>query len=134
MVSSEYCSKPMLRDKKSTKWRAGKDTVYNHFLFTRKNSVAFIKSYVAEHYHFKNPVDSIKFINPPCEEETVNPKNLLIPPSAGGSGGNDDPFGGSPAFWLTGIFACSLLTGGVLYWLVGQKKLFKFPAFTNETT
>src|SRR5689334_2473893 len=46
MVTSEVCKNPDYPRRASTKWRSGKDTVYNHPLFTKLHSVSYIKSFL----------------------------------------------------------------------------------------
>lgn len=43
-------------------WSAGTDTVYDHPVFNRKNTVQDIKKKLKQEYFFQNPVDSIVFI------------------------------------------------------------------------
>jgi len=70
MVTSELCeitsiTKPKRKQRVLDKrvWSAGKDTVFHHQLFTRTNSIEEIKKKLEQDYFFKNPVDSVKFIN-----------------------------------------------------------------------
>ena len=76
MVTSAVCRRP--RQQTESKWRAGKDTVYHHPLFSKKNSTAFIKSYLHEFYHFQNHVDSIIIINGDEEQQEYQ----FIPPAS----------------------------------------------------
>jgi len=70
MVTSEVCGwiengipakKQKINGQKL--WTAGKDTVFHHQLFTRNNSIEKIKKKLKKEYFFKNPIDSVKFIN-----------------------------------------------------------------------
>lgn len=79
MVTSEYCGWIQVGSKNkkindSRIWKAGKDTVFHHQLFSRKNSIHKIKKQLKKEYFFKNLVDSVKFINyevpQKVEEET----------------------------------------------------------------
>ena len=73
MVTSEYCvrrgdySPVELEGTTKTRnqgklWRAGRDTVYNHPLFSRKHSLDSIRMVVATEYYFKNNIDSVRFV------------------------------------------------------------------------
>jgi hypothetical protein len=60
MITSEHCVKT---DRDSYKiiqsklWRAGKDTVFNHPLFSKNHSLDSIKNVLKEQYNFKNNID-----------------------------------------------------------------------------
>ncbi len=43
-------------------WHAGRDTVYNHPLFSLKHSLDSIKMVVATEYYFKNNIDNVRFV------------------------------------------------------------------------
>jgi len=43
-------------------WSAGIDTLYNHPLFSKKESLDSIKKVLKENYYFKNNIDSVQFI------------------------------------------------------------------------
>lgn len=73
MVTSEYCVRKgdysPAETEGTTKtrnqgklWRAGRDTVYNHPLFSRKHSLDSIKMIVATEYYFKNSIDDVRFV------------------------------------------------------------------------
>lgn len=65
MVTSESCNWEEFdgRDKSSKQlWSAGRDTVYDHPVFTSKNSLSTIKHTLKEEYFFSNPINSIVFI------------------------------------------------------------------------
>ncbi len=72
MITSEYCRYLGLHDTQNegmatTKnlgsfWRAGRDTVYNHPLFTRKHALDSIRMAVKMDYYFSNDIDSTKFV------------------------------------------------------------------------
>jgi hypothetical protein len=70
MVTSTYC-KNLYRNVKESLWRAGKDTVYRHNLFSRKHSLDSIKRVLQAEYNFQNPVHTIKFIGYDNEEEPI---------------------------------------------------------------
>lgn len=72
MVTSEYCkfeafhpiiidsTAPVINDQQL--WKAGKDTVYHHELFSKKFALDSIKSVLKQEYHFKNDIDEVIFI------------------------------------------------------------------------
>lgn len=65
MVTSETCNWEDYggRDKSNKElWSAGRDTVYDHPVFTTKNNLKTIKSTLKEEYYFANSIDSVVFI------------------------------------------------------------------------
>jgi hypothetical protein len=65
MVTSETCNWEEFdgRDKSAKQlWSAGRDTVYDHPVFTSKNSLSEIKSTLKDEYFFANPINSVVFI------------------------------------------------------------------------
>jgi hypothetical protein len=63
------------KDKKSSVWKAGKDTVYNHYLFSHNESLEWIKEKLKKDFHFANSIDSTVFVgyNNKKPYEEVNP-------------------------------------------------------------
>ena len=116
MVTSEYCKRVGgRRSNKDTKWSSGRDTVYNHPLFTKKHSVAYIKNYLNQHYYFQNPVDSVKFIIGEDEQQQGQQEYQSLP-VIGLSGGNDNHGNGNnPAIWLSLMLLFSLMVGFAYY-------------------
>jgi hypothetical protein len=43
-------------------WRPGRDTVYNHPLFSKKHALDSIRNAVKSEYYFKNDIDSTRFV------------------------------------------------------------------------
>lgn len=68
MITSEYCKQVEKRRKQEedktpgTFWKAGKDTVFNHPLFSKNHSLDSIKMVLKTQYHFQNEVDKVVFI------------------------------------------------------------------------
>jgi hypothetical protein len=65
MITSEHCVSANRYDHKIIKktiWKAGKDTVYNHVLFSKKHSLDSIKKVLKEEYNFKNDIENVVFI------------------------------------------------------------------------
>lgn len=61
MVTSEYCSYPDYNDKTSL-WRAGRDTVDHHPLFSSEHSSEEIRRALKNDYYFRNSMDDVKLI------------------------------------------------------------------------
>ncbi len=67
------------KDKKSSVWKAGRDTLYNHPLFSRNESLDSIKNVIRKNYFFRNEVSEIVFVgysNKPLVKS--NPKSYII--------------------------------------------------------
>lgn len=73
MVTSEYCTRTNVYSPEEAEgtpkakyrgnlWHAGRDTVYNHPLFSRKHALDSIKMVVATEYYFRNNIDSTQFV------------------------------------------------------------------------
>jgi hypothetical protein len=68
MKTSEYCKienkyNRINEDKSSGNfWKKGTDTVFNHPLFSKKNSLDSIKNVLKQQFHFKNDIDKVIFI------------------------------------------------------------------------
>jgi hypothetical protein len=50
------------KDKKTSVWKAGRDTVYNHYLFSYNESLDFVKDRIKNRFYFTNSVDSVIFV------------------------------------------------------------------------
>lgn len=67
MITSEYCSEydrftdDTIEIYKSL-WRAGRDTVYDHQLFSRRHSLDSIKTVLKTQYNFRSEIDNVVFI------------------------------------------------------------------------
>ncbi|MBC7863494.1 MAG: Hsp70 family protein, partial [Bacteroidia bacterium] len=73
MVTSKTCFD---REEKTTSlWKPGKDTVYNHPVFSQNfskyHSVDSLRKIIKKSYYFRNNADSIKFIG--FDKETTLP-------------------------------------------------------------
>lgn len=60
MVTSNHCRKSRSAD--TTLWRAGRDTVFYHPLFSKQHSLDSIKQVLDRSYYFVNKADSVVFI------------------------------------------------------------------------
>jgi hypothetical protein len=63
------------KDKKTSVWKAGRDTVYNHYLFAHHESLEWIKERIKKDFYFANSIDSTVFegYNNAKPYEEVNP-------------------------------------------------------------
>lgn len=85
MVTSEYCRENFKRNTKDSIsfWSAGKDTVYNHVLFSKKHRLDSIKQVLKTQYNFKNDIDKVIFVGYDNGEKSVEKnekKKELVPP------------------------------------------------------
>jgi hypothetical protein len=71
MVTSEFCKG--VRSEKERLWKPGRDSVFHHPVFTKKNDIKTIKNVIRTTYNFRNNVDEVVFIG--FEEQ--NPKNTV---------------------------------------------------------
>lgn len=55
-------AKKVSEDGKTSLWKAGRDTVYNHSLFSQNEGLTYIKTILKRQYNFINPTDSVVFI------------------------------------------------------------------------
>lgn len=66
MVTSNYCQWVTMGDTLDANfkslWKAGRDTARHHVLFSRQHELDSIKLILKKQYHFRNPIDSVKFI------------------------------------------------------------------------
>jgi len=111
MVTSDYCKRLGRATPKTTRWRSGKDTILNHFVFNKKNSVESMKSYLRQSYYFENPVDSVRFI---FNEQEQEQQYQALPPAGPGDEG---PRNDSPLVPLLVIALFSILGGGILWYI-----------------
>lgn len=59
MVTSVFCKNR--RSGKTEKWKAGRDTVYNHAIFSSEN-IDSVKNILKRDYNFQNDIDSTVFL------------------------------------------------------------------------
>jgi hypothetical protein len=79
MVTSSFCINRYATDKKDL-WSAGKDTVYNHPLFTQQHSLDSIKKVILEEYYFQNSIDEVKFIGFDNARNEIPKQEVVISP------------------------------------------------------
>lgn len=59
MITSKFCHNR--RSENLEKWKPGRDTVYNHPVFSNQN-IDEVKKILKRDYHFKNDIDSTVFL------------------------------------------------------------------------
>ncbi|WP_395042779.1 hypothetical protein [Flavobacterium sp.] len=85
LLTSEYCTESDRNDFKilsSNKWRVGKETLYNHNLFSKNHSLDSIKEVLKSDYNFKNDINKVVFIgfdNKKAPLKTKKKKKSIIP-------------------------------------------------------
>lgn len=91
MITSTYCLKENARFSQDQYgknmptnyghlWSEGRDTVFYHPLFSHQHSLDSIREVLLEEYHFKNDMDSTKFVGYDNESGKVG-KKLQVPPN-----------------------------------------------------
>lgn len=83
MITSEFCRENFKRNTKDSIsfWSAGKDTVYNHVLFSKKHKLDSIKQVLKTQYNFKNDIDKVVFIGYDNDKKvTKKKKKEFLPP------------------------------------------------------
>lgn len=109
IVTSEYCKREGQDEKVARLWKAGKETMVRHPLFSRKHSLDSIKRVIKEQYSFRNPVEKVVFVgydNKPKKSK----RNDVVPVSVPSSGDNNQsPFDGQFLLIISIILIASLL-------------------------
>lgn len=83
MVTSNYCRENFKRNTKDSIsfWRAGKDTVYNHVLFSKKHQLDSIKQVLKTEYNFRNDIEKVVFIGYDNQKKlSKKKKKQFVPP------------------------------------------------------
>lgn len=111
MITSEYCTREMRmrdleqqkqenrhdfdpREQRANLWKAGRDTLVNHSLFSRRHELDNIKDSLENNYYFRNNIDSVVFIGydnhwTKWRRKVERKKGMLLPSgNGGGSGGS----------------------------------------------
>lgn len=112
LVTSKYCTpvkdQSKTRPGKSGLWRAGRETVLFHPLFSQKHSLDSIRGVLAQQYYFKNSMDSVVFIGFDNKEKKYKGFSV-IPVSSKGDDNNQSPFDGQFVLILSLIAVASVL-------------------------
>lgn len=77
IVTSKFCKS--WRSEKSEKWKPGRDTVYNHTVFSDDN-IDNVKKIFKENYNFQNDIDStvfLKYDKKTKEYKPITPKKVI---------------------------------------------------------
>lgn len=116
MVTSEYCSRWFGgHQEKTNLWRAGKDTVRNHPLFTKRHSLDSIMTILQQQYYFRNKKPTVFMGYDNDKSCAPYSQFTILPGYSSNHNGNDD--GPSAGVFVIGILLLSLL-GGVVSWKV----------------
>lgn len=131
MVTSEYCH---IEDRgrviqveynnekvEKTLWKAGRDTIYNHPLFSRNHSLDSIRTVLKDDYFFKNDIDNTIFVGYDNKtrkykrEERRRKKNTFY---IGWAGNNNFP---SKPTLVFALILFSAVLGCVLYFIYKKR-------------
>lgn len=63
MFTSTHCQDLYDNSELETLWKAGKDTLINHPVFSQKIEVDSMKEIIKKQYYFKNKISDVKFIH-----------------------------------------------------------------------
>jgi hypothetical protein len=102
MVTSEYCSRYSIENKKL--WKAGRDTVYHHELFSQQHALNTIKETLMQQYYFEGDIDSTVFIGYD-DNWQLEQQNGVTPADPNGQQRNE--------LYLLLVFVCALLIFGL---------------------
>lgn len=73
MVTSLFCKNR--RNGNTEKWKAGRDTVYNHAIFSSEN-IDSVKNILRRDYNFQNDIDSTVFLKYDSKTKKYNPISI----------------------------------------------------------
>lgn len=131
MVTSEYCTRLDARTEKPVSdpklWKAGRDSVFNHPLFSHNHSLDSIRKILKEQYHFKNAPEKVIFVgydNKKKKNKQKKKKSSAALFAAGADSDNQSPFGSQFFIMIAAIFFLSALTAGSV-WLWHRQKAKK---------
>lgn len=77
MVTS--CKKLKAGEKMAADWKPGRDTVYNHYLFSLKHKLDYIKRELEDAFYFGNDINRVKFIGYDNEDLLDKNENIFSP-------------------------------------------------------
>lgn len=109
MITSEFCEIKNIYSNKteSNLWRAGKDTVHHHELFSNQHALDSIKQVLKNQFYFRNNIDKVVFIGFDNKKKKKNSKSDI--PMLDFE--NNSPFKGM----LLVVFFATLMT--FFYWM-----------------
>lgn len=120
MVTSEFCRENYRKKTKDSisVWKPGRDTVYNHPLFSHKNKLDSIKTVLKTQYNFKNDIDSVVFVGYNNKQKATKKKKKQFVPIVITPKNNNDKTNGFTSFNLY-LFAVSFafLLSVFVYWV-----------------
>ncbi len=73
MVTSLFCKNT--RNGNTEKWKAGRDTVYNHAIFSSEN-IDSVKNVLKKDYYFQNDIDSTIFLKYDSKTKKYKPISI----------------------------------------------------------
>lgn len=117
MVTSNWCKPAFSDERAATRWRAGRDTVRQHPLFSRRHSLDSIKLVLRQYYYFRNPTDSVRFIGYDNSNSCEDYQPFSVLPVSGG-GGNDDVPPASTRVLLLALVSIASAFTGLAAWLL----------------
>jgi len=107
MFTSECTVDYYKRD--TTLWKAGKDTVYNHPLFTKKHSLDSIKKVLKRDYYFRRTSHETKFIGyDNIKDSCAVDQNIIVPVSVKSDNNRQNPLNDQLPLLIGGIALISL--------------------------
>ncbi|RYZ00191.1 MAG: hypothetical protein EOO11_02480 [Chitinophagaceae bacterium] len=90
MVTSTWCRRMYVPESQAQRWRAGRDTVRRHALFSKRHALDSIKAILRTQYYFRNHVDSVRFVGYD-NDNSCAPYQSSGLEAAGFAGDSDDP-------------------------------------------
>lgn len=126
MVTSYHCVS-IFDESKSSVWEAGRDTVYNHPLFSHQHNLDSIKHVLKTQYHFQNDMDSVVFVgysndalkNKPSK---VKKKKNILPFIKVSDDNHSNGNRNYPSFWYVFSIAVSFMLS-LLYYFFKTKRM-----------
>ena len=132
MVTSEYCVRTNWNNNQPVSnprlWKAGRDTVLHHPLFSRQHSLDSIRNVLKATYNFQNPVEKVVFVGYDNKQPSGKKKHkkrsgfALLPMGESNNGNNNDtPFDATFYRILAGVLLLALLTAGLIHLLYRRR-------------
>jgi hypothetical protein len=66
------------KDKKSSVWKSGRDTVYHHALFSQNESLDYVRTTLKSRYHFVNKAECAVFVGYSNNDKAFTPSKSSI--------------------------------------------------------